>query len=285
VILYKYLPPQRIDVLQRLLIRYTQPGALNDPFDSNPVIDPSLKPSEFLSDLVLRNVNSDIINKLRYSERFLEIRKCRNQCLSKNLNQFAIHRLENSDKATKALAAEIRDSIVREFDNNYGILSLSEIQDSPLMWSHYTEARKGFVIGFDCSHPYFDQRRSEDDDFLHLRKVNYRKERPDLSKSGISAEELFLVKSVDWEYEKEWRDTRPLADADEILEDSSYPIHLFSLPAISIKMVILGSRISSFCKSTLMSLLSSRDDLRHVSLYSCDIGANGYGMIVKKMSS
>jgi len=37
--LYKYLHPDRIDLLQNLLIRFTQPGAFNDPFEMQPYFD------------------------------------------------------------------------------------------------------------------------------------------------------------------------------------------------------------------------------------------------------
>jgi hypothetical protein len=35
---YKYLPKDRTDVIKNLKIRFTQPGALNDPFESTPLI-------------------------------------------------------------------------------------------------------------------------------------------------------------------------------------------------------------------------------------------------------
>ena len=36
MIFYKYLPPERIDIFQNRLIRFTQPNALNDPFEAKP---------------------------------------------------------------------------------------------------------------------------------------------------------------------------------------------------------------------------------------------------------
>lgn len=39
MILYKYIPPARIDVLQNHFIRFTQYGDFNDPFELNPNID------------------------------------------------------------------------------------------------------------------------------------------------------------------------------------------------------------------------------------------------------
>jgi hypothetical protein len=39
MILYKYLPPVRIASIQNCLIRVTQYGDFNDPFELNPNID------------------------------------------------------------------------------------------------------------------------------------------------------------------------------------------------------------------------------------------------------
>ena len=39
MILYKYLTTERLDVLRNREIRFTQPAALNDPFELNPFFD------------------------------------------------------------------------------------------------------------------------------------------------------------------------------------------------------------------------------------------------------
>ena len=44
---------------------------------------------------------------------------------------------------------------------NIGILCLSEVRDSILMWGHYTDSHQGFVIGFDSDQPFFSNRRSD----------------------------------------------------------------------------------------------------------------------------
>src|SRR6266568_3737553 len=38
MILYKYLQPARVDILKHRRIRFTQPGAFNDPFEFRPKI-------------------------------------------------------------------------------------------------------------------------------------------------------------------------------------------------------------------------------------------------------
>src|SRR5882762_64340 len=39
MILYKYLQPERLDVLSNKTIRFTQPGGFNDPFEFRPQIE------------------------------------------------------------------------------------------------------------------------------------------------------------------------------------------------------------------------------------------------------
>ena len=43
-------------------------------------------------------------------------------------------------------AAPIRDAIYRAFNENVGILSLSEIHNNEPMWAHYARQAKGYVI-------------------------------------------------------------------------------------------------------------------------------------------
>ena len=45
--LYKYLAPERIDVLQKRRIRFTPPGAFNDPFEFRPVLKTLASDPEF----------------------------------------------------------------------------------------------------------------------------------------------------------------------------------------------------------------------------------------------
>jgi hypothetical protein len=47
--LYKYLRPERADVLKSLEIRFTQPNALNDPFELRPRFESLIPEAEVLS--------------------------------------------------------------------------------------------------------------------------------------------------------------------------------------------------------------------------------------------
>ena len=72
--LYKYAAPARIDVLQRGRIRFTQPSAVNDPFEMQPHFETLLT-----ADFVSREITGkpiDITDKLvqAYSEQPEEVR-------------------------------------------------------------------------------------------------------------------------------------------------------------------------------------------------------------------
>ena len=46
MLLYKYLSPERIDVLEKLKIRFTQPGDFNDPYEGKPAISGLCSPED-----------------------------------------------------------------------------------------------------------------------------------------------------------------------------------------------------------------------------------------------
>ena len=47
MVLYKYLTPARLDVLEDRRIRFTQPAAFNDPFEFKPCIESAVSPAHF----------------------------------------------------------------------------------------------------------------------------------------------------------------------------------------------------------------------------------------------
>ena len=42
MVFYKYVSAERIDILQNRLIRFTQPNAMNDPFEARPYFYPEI---------------------------------------------------------------------------------------------------------------------------------------------------------------------------------------------------------------------------------------------------
>ena len=256
MILYKYCSFDRIDVLDRCLIRYTQPAAFNDPFEVRPYVSQLSSPAEFeetidgllaaetirvydqLADLPQNIVSYDFFQT--------ELKKRR-----EDIGQ-AMH------ECAGAFVPMLRSIMHRKLNELLGILSLAEKADDLLMWSHYATSHEGFVIGFDSTHRYFNAGRSPKDELYHLRRVQYRERRPQAPLTSLTSTDVFLVKSTQWAYEREWRIIRPLADADEVIPCQPYQIHLFKFPADSIREIALGCRMHRSYRSDILDILYKR---------------------------
>src|SRR5689334_12905182 len=126
MIVYKYLPPSRTDVIEDNLIRFTQSASLNDPFETAPSIE-GLKLA--FRRHAIRMIENERFSPLEYGVARLKIEAQ----IDKHLTHF--HR---------------RNSV-----SDYAILSLSKIRNNLLMWAHYCDSHRGFVLGFDSTHTFF----------------------------------------------------------------------------------------------------------------------------------
>lgn len=95
---------------------------------------------------------------------------------------------------------ENREDFQESVNSTFGIFSLSAVSDSILMWSHYSDSHRGFCVGFDSDILY--QLSG------HFRKVIYDDVFPEVGLLDDSLDgflKLFITKSTDWSYEKEYR--------------------------------------------------------------------------------
>lgn len=139
------------------------------------------------------------------------------------------------------------------FRKGYSILSLSETFSSNVMWAHYADTHKGFVIEYD-----FDALESE-----RLRRacypVFYTRKMRDATRYIARADpddynNLFgiymcLIKQKDWSYEKEWRIIVPLGP--------SYANAEQPMPKPS--AVILGSMTATDDEAVMKELCKAMD--------------------------
>jgi len=247
MILYKYLQPSRLDVLQHRRIRFTQPGDFNDPFEFRPCIQGAASDNyveEHFEELVEDDLSkygalTNIVPKSVLKET-LFAQKNKLPELFRLLEPQLIQR-----------ASSFFDTFLNQ---NVGVLCLSEIRDSILMWGHYTDNHQGFVIGFDSDSPFFSKRRSESDEFGFLRHVNYQIQRPQVILSDTTSSAWFETKSEQWAYEKEWRIVRVLSEAACRIDRNPFPVCLFEFPADAVREIIMGMRFSSSLLPKMQSL-------------------------------
>ena len=276
MMLYKYLPPARIDCIQNCLIRFTQYGDFNDPFELNPNIDKLAEENE------IRELAGRDFVKL------VEEEYGKNPIISAFISKEAFINLAlTQEESVKNVVVGIEPYVVRLLpgilqktaNSLLGALSLSEIYDHELMWSHYAEEHKGYVIGFDSSHPFFNQKKSPVDELRHLRKIDYRDKPPVINLMNTNGSELFLVKSSKWKYEVEWRMLLPLSDSAELIDKDPYPIHLFKFPAKAVERIVLGAKISDENKRIIKSLMGDRK-FSHVELCQARLDSSSYGIVI-----
>jgi hypothetical protein len=90
---------------------------------------------------------------------------------------------------------------VQEIHNKKGVLSLSSVSDNILMWSHYSDNHKGICFGFDWG--------ETDAVFGKYKKVRYQTHYDDvwswLNTDKEIVNKIIYNKSIDWNYEKEYR--------------------------------------------------------------------------------
>jgi len=345
---YKYVRPERIDILEKSLIRFTQPAYFNDPFEMKPFVH-SLASDRLLNslsnsltndsselkdmiesaiDLRLGEINAEELERglkldlmqyysWAYPQRSdKEIRDYVNKKLLKfvhnnNVDHTSVKRFYTDTiigildanpqiqvNFTQYLSAYMIEmfnlmypSVVTQLQQfctyQIGVLSLSETvpvgkdEDGKniVMWAHYTDNHAGFVIEFDDTHCFFDQRLNDHDMMRHLRHVEYSMVRPNITLIETDTGELdnekltnhfmvnfFYTKSRAWEYEKEVRMLLPL-EAGQKLADSKEDIYLFSLPSDSLKGIYLGYKIQPNIRQKISELLKNDSRYSHVKLY------------------
>ena len=211
--LYKYVSSE---ILLRILdgsIRFTQPGAFNDPFEMVPE---------------LYVPGNDETKDISISFSLTTPRRKPN-----------VGELEEdfeSDYCNDRNSRSIRASL----DQAIGILCLSRNGSSLLMWSYYAESYSGAIIEVDESHEFF----------TGIIDVQYRRNRPKIDiKNYIENKDPFpiaelCVKAKEWEYEAEVRIIRSLLDCKSVGEFLGYPVYVMDFPIDCIKSVVLGERMS-----------------------------------------
>jgi len=247
------------------LIRFTQPGALNDPDEARPVIivgkyspeDYARARTEAKRSGYNRTSDADLevflrpFPNRRYDEKnFPGLWPATEPRLRKE--PFAT--LDEMDLAVAERATELCMIMANK---TVGILSLSNGMDEP-MWAHYAANHTGLAICFDEDHSFFKAARPViyTDTPIHVsansgwvRLGGRRWNNEDILDSHLDEipDELFFRKRLGWSSEREWRMIYPLRDAANSagIDSNGYVIYLFKVPPSAVKSVIFGYRAAA----------------------------------------
>ena len=240
--IYKYV---KFEDLKRVLdgsIRFTQPGAFNDPFEMVPEL------------YVPEGSGHEEINI-----RFSVTAPRRDPPVGALDDDFA------SDYCSDQNSRRILDSL----NKTIGILCLSRNPSSLLMWSHYADGYSGAVVKFSENHEFFSG---------HF-EVKYSEHRPKVDIASytdvgepIPIAEL-CVKAKEWEHEDEVRVVRSLADCRCVGTANGLPVYVMDVLPDCIESVILGERMPASHQREIWELVK---DMREVSLYLDAVSNWGY---------
>lgn len=251
--LYKYrnfLSKGHFEALQRQTLWAVPPEEFNDPydtaftFDTGRLLIEDQTAEEFL-EYVKRLKGASNPSKVLRSERLVKPIQMRawNEKVSKELlgRDFTEDERRNFE-AIDALSPTRGKAQVREMVSfmrrNFSVLSLTENPSSILMWSHYADNHKGFCIQYD-----FSDRPEVRDLRRYCFPVLYRSKLVDTTKymekpgetNPLFGQFISLIKSDQWEYEKEWRIIYAFGGSQSKFE------HKMPKPSA----VILGSHVSN----------------------------------------
>lgn len=240
MILYKYFPPRRADVLEKQRIRFTPYHEQNDPFECHFIMEP------------LAHEKEKALND-RYGAEWAET-----------------------------------EVWLQSHFSRMGMLCLTKCERNILMWSHYADSHKGFVIGFDTAHDFFNRDTSYmtqpyrvrepliGPGFSCLRKVRYEKDRFNIHKNISNHWDCFFWKSKHWAYEQEYRVFRSLDEADQ--KDGN--IELFGISPKAIETVVLGAAIESETSQKIQNLLAL-EEYKHVLLKSACLDRRKFKILIE----
>lgn len=265
--LYKYMHAGRSDFFIDWMIRFSQPSVLNDPFELKPHISDVATVSKtrrmagqkFDTDLPnWRKVALQNRGKKNSEKNLTKLKRKRNQIISQTIKDVQQRSIEMSCSA-----------IAQKLEQNVASLCLSQNPSSLLMWSHYADSHRGFVIEFDTTAPFFKQIRppvhvhanSEEiasfrAEYGVPRRIDYHATRPATLATKLTFD-LLLTKGCDWKYEEEWRMLMPPDYASywaysEKIKDQL--IFLFEVPPNCITSVIIGCNAGDSLKSQILGL-------------------------------
>lgn len=186
--LFKYTKVEHVEELLCDNLMFLSPvNKLNDPYEGE-----ILYTIEKLHELYINNCLKLILD-IDYDKKFDE------KIDNNHLNEYII-------SLTKEETKKIFDNGIDEFKNNVSIICLSECNKINPMWSHYREEHKGVCIEYDFVPDNKIKRLCFPIDYVQTSNNDFVLEQI-LTKGFVNhrlLSQVFLRKSQDWNYEKEW---------------------------------------------------------------------------------
>ncbi len=231
--LFKYVPPERIDILENEKIAFTPPDRFKDPFEMQLCL---------AAETARKHIRQLLVELEERAER--EIPGYRN--LSHRQRKKGRRDMVKMADATKHFQEGFEKTIQKQ-SADMGVLSLCETCNSNLMWYHYADGHRGFVLEFNSEHKEFRQLGAP-------WKVEYTNKPPILD--HLKSVPLFFKYKPNYlQHEVEYRIVRPLHEC--IREEiKGLTVYFRKLPRSCIQAVYLGHRMDPEVRQRVLQLLN-----------------------------
>jgi hypothetical protein len=259
-LLCKYLPPERIDVLENQRIRFTPMLETNDRFEIRRTFEVALgsKAGEHLASAFAQTDVGKIAEIVA-----AQMGGDASAIDHEAIRQFAI-RLANEKIVPAFNTPENIEAFLMRVGGRSCALSLSDDPYNPSMWDRYASQWRGLVLYLDTGSNFFwcDERGRK----IKPEKVGYRDELDAELITDMRAP--LLTKLPVWSNEREWR---LIVDIDNFLvsdvpdEQEALDLRLRRVPPEAFAKVLLGPDSSDELVSRCLALRATQ--LPHLELY------------------
>ena len=278
--LFKYLEPDRVDVVEHLRIRFAPANGFNDPFECLPdshLVENSRWQRQNEDDCVREILAADAVQSA------IHRRPC--HWTEERIGQDHRERYAMRVPELKNLAMEALISA----RSHLRILCLSQVppesSEAFLIWGHYTQNHQGIVIEFEPENIWIEGHEPVWGQPHESGPVSYSKNRPgwDADETGLPrpSRDLVFTKSEHWRYEKEFRLLRfaGTSGLDTRVVDSLVPF-----PPLALRTITFGVNASHSVKERIFTTCA-RPELRHVRIREAQIHPDNYELTVLDATS
>lgn len=184
------------------MIRFTPPMELNDIYDCMVSISglfPESNTWEEIEDMIKTSTQ-----QLPSYDAYIALERMR-YLFHNRENPSVAAEIVKTNEELKARSKDITESAYKI--SSFGVLCLSEIPNSNLMWAYYADKHQGYTLELDPKNVFFNQSRFLYSDLDPIRPVKYVENRPIMATMELPNNrlEILFTKASCWQHEKEWR--------------------------------------------------------------------------------
>jgi hypothetical protein len=253
--LFKYFSVERRGFFDKPQFRFTQRTALNDPFElsrrwneiaSEDTITHFVK---YIQDRMEEQLNDNsflierFIAEIRKHQGFVTneqkatvVSAINDPCTRTIVQETVLNTRQSVPILLKEIFSEnLFGKVLSNTIDKIGIFSVSEVDCNVQLWALYASSGSGFAVEINPFHDFFLSKNSKNSLF---RAVRYTDDiLPTFFNNPLY---ICFVKNREWSFEKEWRITKELSDADEIHLICNDTLYLFDVQPGMIRSIVFG---------------------------------------------